>query len=95
MRLHIGHVDTRYWWVEDMSMLCLDFFYRVIGDMGRMGVQLDGMIASLLHYAPSSLKGIEKSQFLNPSRTNSSLTIMQNDKRIIVGNLIGLMPSVC
>ncbi|KAL1321986.1 hypothetical protein HN51_066869 [Arachis hypogaea] len=81
------------WWVEDLSVLCIDFFQRVICAMGRMGVRSESIMASLMHYAQSSLKGIGKSQFLNPSRANSSPTTMELDQRTIVETLVSLMPA--
>ena len=81
------------WWVEDLSVLRIDFFHRVICAMGRMGVRSESIIASLMHYAQSSLKGIGKSQFLNPSRANSSPTTMEKDQRTIVETLVSLMPA--
>ncbi|XP_057435434.1 BTB/POZ domain-containing protein At3g08570-like [Lotus japonicus] len=81
------------WWVEDLSVLSIDFFQRVISAMGRMGVGSDNIISSLIHYAESSLKGIGKSQFWNPSRTNSSPTNGEKDQRTIVETLVSLMPT--
>ncbi|KAH1199542.1 BTB/POZ domain-containing protein [Glycine max] len=85
--------DCVAWWVEDLSVLRIDYFQRVICAMGRMGVRSDSIIASLMHYAQSSLKGIGKCQFWNPSRTNSSPTSIEKDQRIIVETLVSLMPT--
>ncbi|KAG5008412.1 hypothetical protein JHK85_026954 [Glycine max] len=85
--------DCVAWWVEDLSVLSIDYFQRVICAMGRMGVRSDSIIASLMHYAQSSLKGIGKCQFWNPSRTNSSPTSVEKDQKIIVETLVSLMPT--
>lgn len=85
--------DCVAWWVEDLSVLRIDYFQGVICAMGRMGVRSDSIIASLMHYAQSSLKGIGKCQFWNPSRTNSSPTSVEKDQRIIVETLVSLMPT--
>ncbi|XP_019459114.1 PREDICTED: BTB/POZ domain-containing protein At3g08570 [Lupinus angustifolius] len=74
------------WWVEDLSVLHIDSFQRVICAMLRKGVRSNSIIASLMHYAQSSLKGIGKSQFLN---NPSSL---ENDQSVIVETLVTLLP---
>ncbi|KAI4355976.1 hypothetical protein L6164_000030 [Bauhinia variegata] len=81
------------WWVEDLSVLGIDFFQRVLCAMGRMGVRSDSITASLMHYAQASLKGIGKCQIWNPARTKSSPTnSVENDQRMIVETLVSLMP---
>ncbi|KAF7845197.1 BTB/POZ domain-containing protein [Senna tora] len=81
------------WWVEDLSILSIDFFQRVICAMGRMGVGSDSIIGCLMHYAQTTLKGIGKSQIWNPARTKTSPSIMENDQRTIVETLVSLMPA--
>ena len=85
--------DYLEWWIEDLSVLRIDFYQRVICAMGRMGVRSDSLIASLMHYAQASLKGIGKCQFYNPARTKSSPSVEENDQRIIVETLVSLMPT--
>ncbi|KAM7526609.1 hypothetical protein LguiA_016511 [Lonicera macranthoides] len=79
------------WWVEDLSVLRIDFYQRVISAMGRTGVRTDSIIACLMHYAQESLKGIEKPQIWNPARTNTDMG--ENGQRVIVENLVSLMPT--
>ncbi|XP_041025693.1 BTB/POZ domain-containing protein At3g08570 [Juglans microcarpa x Juglans regia] len=81
------------WWVEDLSVLRIDFYHRVIFAMGRMGVRPDSIVASLLHYAQASLKGIEKCQIWNPARTKPTSGMVENDQKIIVETLVSLMPT--
>lgn len=85
--------DYVAWWIEDLSVLRIGFYQRVICAMGRMGVRSDNIIASLMHYAQTSLKGIGKCQFTNPSRTNSSPTNIEKDQRTIVETIVSLMPT--
>ncbi|WJX76908.1 hypothetical protein P8452_60272 [Trifolium repens] len=80
------------WWIEDLSVLRFDFYQRVICTMGRMGIRSDSIIASLMHYAQTSLKGIGKCQIWNQSRTNSSPTTIEKDQRTIVETIVSLMP---
>ncbi|KAG2691164.1 hypothetical protein I3843_09G218800 [Carya illinoinensis] len=81
------------WWVEDLSVLRIDFYHRVIYAMGRMGVRPDSIVASLLHYAQASLKGIGKCQIWNPARTQPTSGMVANDQKIIVETLVSLMPT--
>lgn len=82
------------WWVEDLSVLSIDFFQRVICAMGRMGIGSDSIIGCLMHYAQTTLKGIGKCQIWNPVRDNTtSASIVENDQRTIVETLVSLMPT--
>ncbi|KAJ6969210.1 hypothetical protein D5086_029832 [Populus alba] len=81
------------WWVEDLSVLRIDYYQRVICAMGSVGVRLDSIVASLMHYAQISLKGVGKSQIWNPARMKSSPNMEENDQSIILETLVGLMPT--
>lgn len=81
------------WWVEDLSMLRIDFYQRVICAMGRMGVRPDSIVGSLVHYAQASLKGIGKCQIWNPARTRPTSGLVENDQKAIVETLVSLMPT--
>ncbi|KAL0282551.1 UNVERIFIED_CONTAM: BTB/POZ domain-containing protein [Sesamum angustifolium] len=70
------------WWVEDLSVLGINFYHRVISAMGQSGVRTDSIVASLMHYAQTSLKGIGKPQIWNPARANPS--IGENGQKAIV-----------
>nr|GME08764.1 BTB/POZ domain-containing protein At3g08570 [Ipomoea batatas] len=78
------------WWVEDLSILRIDFYCRVITAMGQAGVRTDTIVASLMHYAQVFLKGIGKAQIWNPARAYPRLA--ENNQRIIVENLVTLLP---
>lgn len=81
------------WWVEDLSVLSIDLFKRVVCAMGRMGVRSDSIIACLMHYAQTSLKGIGKAQIWNPARTKASPGIVEQEQRTIVESVVSLMPT--
>ncbi|XP_054779712.1 BTB/POZ domain-containing protein At3g08570 isoform X1 [Prosopis cineraria] len=81
------------WWAEDLSILNIDFFERVVCAMGRMGVQSNSITACLMHYAQTSLKGIGKCQISNPARIKLSPSIAENDQRTMVETLVSLMPT--
>ncbi|KAL0347597.1 UNVERIFIED_CONTAM: BTB/POZ domain-containing protein [Sesamum calycinum] len=79
------------WWVEDLSVLGINFYHRVISAMGQSGVRTDSIVASLMHYAQTSLKGIGKPQIWNPARANPS--IGENGQKAIVESLVTLLPT--
>ncbi|GMN40606.1 hypothetical protein TIFTF001_009822 [Ficus carica] len=80
------------WWIEDLSVLRIDFYKRVIFAMGRTGVRQDSIIASLMHYAQASLKGIGKCQVWNQAKQKPSLVFADHEQRTIVEALVSLMP---
>lgn len=92
---HSGSLELKdrclEWWVEDLSMLGINFYHRVISAMGQSGVRTDSIVASLMHYAQASLKGIEKPQIWNPARTTFSL--IENGQKTIVESLVTLLPA--
>ncbi|XP_030456209.1 BTB/POZ domain-containing protein At3g08570 [Syzygium oleosum] len=81
------------WWIDDLSVLRTDFYDRVIRAMGRAGVRPHSIIMSLMHYAQSSLKGIEKSQLWSSAKTKPSPGTRENDQRLVVETLVGLFPA--
>jgi hypothetical protein len=78
------------WWIEDLSVLGIDFYQRVICAMGRMGVRPESIVASLLHYAQASLKDTGK---WNPARTKPTSGMVDNDQKTIVETLVSLIPT--
>ncbi|KFK38267.1 hypothetical protein AALP_AA3G091600 [Arabis alpina] len=46
------------WWIEELSVLGIDYYARVISAMARTGVRSESIVNSLMHYAQESLKGI-------------------------------------
>ncbi|KAK4342587.1 hypothetical protein RND71_038403 [Anisodus tanguticus] len=78
------------WWVEDLSVLSIDFYRRVIMAMGHVGVHIDNIIASLMHYAQVSLKGIGKLQIWNPAREYPCKG--EKGQKTIVETLVSLLP---
>ncbi|XP_062073086.1 BTB/POZ domain-containing protein At3g08570 [Humulus lupulus] len=82
------------WWVEDLSVLGIDFYQRVVCAMGRSGVRQDSIISSLMHYAQASLKGINGkcSQVWNPAKLKPNLIFAEHEQRTILEALVSLMP---
>ncbi|KDP21845.1 hypothetical protein JCGZ_00632 [Jatropha curcas] len=81
------------WWIEDLSVLKIDYYQRVICAMGRVGVRPDSIVASLMHYAQTSLKGIGKYQIWNPAKMKPSPCLTESDQGIIVETLVSIMPT--
>ncbi|XP_071691044.1 BTB/POZ domain-containing protein At3g08570 [Rutidosis leptorrhynchoides] len=78
------------WWIEDLSGLKVDLYQRVILVMVNTGIRQDSIIASIMHYARSNLKGIGKSQIWNPARTTP--VTVETGQRVIVETLVSLLP---
>ncbi|XP_072998142.1 BTB/POZ domain-containing protein At3g08570-like isoform X2 [Typha latifolia] len=73
------------WWVEDLSVLKIDLYQRVISAMRRTGVRSDSIVTSLMHYAQMSLKGIERRQVWDSG-------LLVGDKhKLIMETLVGLL----
>ncbi|GLT41712.1 hypothetical protein SLA2020_157560 [Shorea laevis] len=81
------------WWIEDLSVLRIDYYQRVVSAMGRMGVRQDSITSSLMHYAEASLKGIGKCQIWNAARMKPIPGKEENDQKTIVETLVSLMPT--
>ncbi|KAK6943339.1 BTB/POZ domain [Dillenia turbinata] len=80
------------WWIEDLSTLRIDYYQRVISAMERMGVRPDSLLASVMHYAQASLKGIGKRQTCNSVMMKASHGMAENDQKVIVETLVSLLP---
>ncbi|PKU86026.1 putative BTB/POZ domain-containing protein At3g08660 [Dendrobium catenatum] len=78
-------MDCQDWWVEDLSALNINHYQRVIAAMRRAGVRSDSITASLIHYAHTCLKGIERRQ-----AWDSNLSF-GDEQRVIVEALVGLL----
>lgn len=81
------------WWVEDLSLLRIDYYQRVICAMTRLGVRPDSIFASLMHFAQASLKGIAKCQTWNPGKLKSNTGMAEHDQKTVVEALVSLMPT--
>lgn len=81
------------WWAEDLLVLRIDYYHRVICAMGRMGVRPDSIIVSVMHYAQASLKDIGKFQGWNPAKMKPDPGMGEIDQRTIVETLVSLMPT--
>ncbi|KAG8650041.1 hypothetical protein MANES_08G169100v8 [Manihot esculenta] len=81
------------WWIEDLSVLKIGYYQRVICAMESVGVRPDSIVASLMHYAQASLKGIGKCQIWNPAKAKPRPILDENDQSRIMEALVSLMPT--
>ncbi|TVU27249.1 hypothetical protein EJB05_29847 [Eragrostis curvula] len=73
------------WWVEDLCALRIDNYRRVIAAMRRTGVRPESIGTSIVHYAQTSLKGIERRHVWD------SGPLVGDSQRVIVETLIDLL----
>ncbi|KAG8371737.1 hypothetical protein BUALT_Bualt13G0119200 [Buddleja alternifolia] len=73
------------WWIEDISVLRVDLYKRVITAIRCRGVRPESIGASLVNYAEKEL--IKKSNLWNQS-TNSTV----NQERLVVETIVSLLP---
>uniref|UniRef100_A0A0E0MBS8 NPH3 domain-containing protein n=1 Tax=Oryza punctata TaxID=4537 RepID=A0A0E0MBS8_ORYPU len=73
------------WWVEDLSALRIDYYQRVIVAMRRTGVRPDSIGTSIVHYAQTALKGIERRHVWDSGPLDG------DNQRVIVETLIDLL----
>lgn len=73
------------WWVEDLSALRIDYYQRVIIAMRRTGVRPESIGTSIVHYAQTALKGIERRHVWD------SGPLVGDNQRVIVETLIDLL----
>ncbi|KAF5750717.1 BTB/POZ domain-containing protein [Tripterygium wilfordii] len=79
------------WWIEDLTVLRIDYYQRVICALGHVGIRPASIVGSLMHYAQVSLKGIGKCHIWNPARMKPNHGMVENDQSTIVETLVGLM----
>ncbi|KAL3531115.1 hypothetical protein ACH5RR_010437 [Cinchona calisaya] len=80
------------WWIEDLSILRIDLYQRVITAMKCRGVRPESIGASLVNYAQKELT--KKSSLWNPSnQAKVDLVSGSNGhERIVVEGIVGLLP---
>ncbi|KAL8480776.1 hypothetical protein ACS0TY_027349 [Phlomoides rotata] len=76
------------WWIEDLSVLRVDFYQRVITAIKCRGVRPESIGASLVHYAEKEL--IKKSSLWNQSTVMSAGS--NDHERLVVETIISLLP---
>lgn len=80
------------WWIEDLSVLRVDLYEKVITAMKCRGVRPESIGASLINYAQKEL--MKKSTLWNPS-SHSRLDVgpdSSGPERAVIETIVGLLP---
>ncbi|CAM6048683.1 unnamed protein product [Sphagnum compactum] len=88
-------VPSAGWWVEDLAVLRIDFYQRVIAALRCKGLHAETIGAALMHYAHRSLKGLNRKQnghmlFL---QVHESAARSEHEQRILLETIVSLLPS--
>ncbi|XP_039031450.1 BTB/POZ domain-containing protein At5g48800-like [Hibiscus syriacus] len=78
------------WWIEDLSVIRIDLYQRVMTAMKCRGVRPESIGASLVNYAQKELT--KKSSLWNPSAQTKVDFISTEHDRLVVESIIGLLP---
>ncbi|XVE72766.1 hypothetical protein DITRI_Ditri11bG0065200 [Diplodiscus trichospermus] len=79
------------WWIEDLSVIRIDLYQRVITAMKCRGVRPESIGASLVNYAQKELT--KKSSLWNPSgQTKVDMLVSTGHERLVVETIVSLLP---
>ncbi|CAL0329557.1 unnamed protein product [Lupinus luteus] len=79
------------WWIEDLSVLRIDMYRRVIAAMKCRGIRPESIGASLVSYADKELT--KKSSFWNPSSCQTKVdSISTPHEKLVVETIVSLLP---
>ncbi|WCJ38085.1 Phototropic-responsive NPH3 family protein [Euphorbia peplus] len=78
------------WWIEDLSILRIDLYQRVITAMKCRGVRPESIGASVVNYAQKELT--KKSSLWNPSSQTKVDLIATGHERLVVETIVNLLP---
>ncbi|KHN13450.1 BTB/POZ domain-containing protein [Glycine soja] len=87
--MHVVKCDGD-WWIEDLSVLRIDMYQRIITAMKCRGVRPESIGASLVNYAQKELT--KKSSLWNPSsqtKVDSNSTLHE---KLVVETVVSLLP---
>ncbi|KAK7392430.1 hypothetical protein VNO78_20869 [Psophocarpus tetragonolobus] len=86
------------WWYEDLSMLCLPLYKRLILSIEAKGMKPENVAGSLIHYIKRFIPLMNRqSSFndknsVNQGTTTNSIT-SEADQRALVEEIMGLLPN--
>lgn len=78
------------WWIEDISVLRIDMYQRVITAMKCRGVRPESIGASLVNYAEKELT--KKTTVWNQSSQNKTDSNSTLHEKLVVETIVGLLP---
>eukprot|EP00252_Welwitschia_mirabilis_P026480 TRINITY_DN8704_c0_g2_i1.p1 TRINITY_DN8704_c0_g2~~TRINITY_DN8704_c0_g2_i1.p1 ORF type:complete len:515 (+),score=116.93 TRINITY_DN8704_c0_g2_i1:84-1547(+) len=84
------------WWVEDLSVLRIDLYQRVIIAMKSRGVRQESIGTSLMHYAQHHLKGLSRKPTVWDASARPKINAassMEHEQRMLVETIVSLLPS--
>lgn len=77
-----------YWWAEDLTLLRIDFFQRVLIAMAARGFMQDALGPVLMLYAQKSLRGLE----MFGQKRKKMEAREEHEKRVVLETIVGLLP---
>ncbi|XP_007049780.2 PREDICTED: BTB/POZ domain-containing protein At5g48800 isoform X1 [Theobroma cacao] len=78
------------WWIEDLSVIRIDLYQRVMTAMKCRGVRPESIGASLVNYAQKELT--KKSSLWNPSGQTKVDLVSTGHERLVVETVVSLLP---
>ncbi|KAK4270239.1 hypothetical protein QN277_023300 [Acacia crassicarpa] len=78
------------WWIEDLSVLRIDMYQRVISAMKFRGVRPESIGVSLINYAQKELT--KKSSLWNPSSQTKVDSNLTGHEKLVVETIVSLLP---
>ncbi|KAM7270742.1 hypothetical protein ACFE04_029956 [Oxalis oulophora] len=78
------------WWIEDLSVLRIDLYQRVITAMKCRGVRPESIGESLVNYAQKELT--KKSTLWNHTKVDNLIPGSDSDERVVVDTIVSLLP---
>ncbi|OIW18888.1 hypothetical protein TanjilG_25331 [Lupinus angustifolius] len=78
------------WWIEDLSVIRIDMYQRVISAMKCRGVHPESIGASLVSYAEKELT--KKSTLWNPSSQTKLDSNSTSHEKLVVETIVSLLP---
>ncbi|EFJ35735.1 hypothetical protein SELMODRAFT_141980 [Selaginella moellendorffii] len=82
------------WWAEDLSLLRIDFYQRVLEAMKSKGVREESLWGTLMHYAQQSLKGLNRAPTGGRGlmKVQENTAALEHEQRILVETIVSLLP---
>lgn len=80
-------------WFEDLVLLSLPFFNRVISTMKDRDLSPEIIEGCLIYYAKKHIPGISRSNNRKPSSSSSSIVNSESEQRELLETIVGNLPS--
>ncbi|KAJ7556049.1 hypothetical protein O6H91_05G066500 [Diphasiastrum complanatum] len=85
------------WWAEDLSILRIDLYQRVLTAMRSQGLKHESIGGALMHYADRYLRGLNRKHFGRDSlrlklKVHDTTTAMEQEQQILVETIVSMLP---